>query len=74
LIGPDVIRLALAQLSGFVFTPVAFSFGWVAYSFGNLASAFGDNNFMPKPDLSSIVINGKTGYDLCFSIPSVLVH
>ncbi|KAM6495081.1 hypothetical protein JOM56_009704 [Amanita muscaria] len=62
LIGPDVIQIALAQLSGPFFTPVAFSFGWVAYSFGNLVRAFSDNKLMPEPDFASIVINGKTGY------------
>jgi hypothetical protein len=61
LIGPDLIQRALAQLSGPVFTPITFSFGWVAYAFGNLAKALSGGRLMPKP-LSSIVINGKTGY------------
>lgn len=32
ILGPDVIRQALAQLTGPRFVPIAFSFGWVAYS------------------------------------------
>ncbi|KAF8340871.1 hypothetical protein F5887DRAFT_1076818 [Amanita rubescens] len=61
LIGPDIIQRALAQLSGHVFTPITFSFGWVAYAFGSLALALGGGRLMPQPS-SSIVINGKTGY------------
>ena len=41
LLGPDVIRAALAQMSGSKFVPVAFSFGWVAYAVSALLSAFG---------------------------------
>ncbi|KIL69225.1 hypothetical protein M378DRAFT_184426 [Amanita muscaria Koide BX008] len=62
LIGPDIIQISLAQLSGCVFTPVAFSFGWVAYSFKNLSLVFSQNKLVPEPDFSSIVINGQTGY------------
>lgn len=63
LVGGDVVRVALAQLSGSNWlTPVPFSFGWVSYSFSALASAFGDKKLMPPPDIESIVINGDTGY------------
>lgn len=63
LVGGDVVRVALAQLSGSNWlTPVPFSFGWVAYSFSALVSAFGDKKLMPPPDIPSIVINADTGY------------
>lgn len=41
LVGPDVIKLAIAQLSGRFITPVAFSFGWVAYAPAALLSSLG---------------------------------
>ena len=41
LVGPDVVQKALAQLTGTVVAPVAFSFGWVAYAFTSLALVFG---------------------------------
>ena len=46
LVGPDVVQKALAQLSGSLATPVAFSFGWVAYSYASLVSIFG-SKFAP---------------------------
>ncbi|EPQ54741.1 hypothetical protein GLOTRDRAFT_13685, partial [Gloeophyllum trabeum ATCC 11539] len=47
LIGGDIIQKALAQVSGYYFTPVAFSFGWIAYAFAALMSSFGDGKLMP---------------------------
>lgn len=44
LVGPDVIRHAIAQLSGRSITPVAFSFGWVAYAPAALLSSLGGAN------------------------------
>lgn len=41
LLGPDVLKLALAQLAGRRITPVAFSFGWAAYSISALFTAIG---------------------------------
>lgn len=52
LVGPDVIKNAIAQLSGRCVTPVAFSFGWVAYAPATLLSSFGGNT--PTVPFSSI--------------------
>lgn len=41
ILGPDVIRQALAQLTGPRFVPIAFSFGWVAYSVNALLDVAG---------------------------------
>ena len=41
LLGPDVIKQALAQLTGGPIVPIAFSFGWVAYSVNALLSVLG---------------------------------
>lgn len=41
LVGPEVIKSAIAQLAGRAITPVAFSFGWVAYAPASLLSSFG---------------------------------
>jgi len=41
LLGPDIVRNAVAQLSGRAVTPAAFSFGRVAYSTAALVHAFG---------------------------------
>jgi hypothetical protein len=43
LIGPDIVQRAIAQLSGNILTPVAFSFGWVAYSLNASLSVIGGN-------------------------------
>lgn len=43
LLGPDIVHRAIAQLTGRVVTPVAFSFGWVTYSVASLARIFGGN-------------------------------
>ena len=65
LVGADVVKVALAQLSCVSFpwpTPIVFSFGWVAYSLMALASVVGDRRIMPAPDVSSVVINAVSGY------------
>jgi hypothetical protein len=41
LLGPEIVRRAVAQLAGWRVTPVAFSFGWVAYSAQALLAVFG---------------------------------
>ncbi|KAK2855639.1 hypothetical protein FQN49_004997, partial [Arthroderma sp. PD_2] len=62
LLGPDVIRCALAQLSGEWLTPVPFSFGWVAYALVAVLAAVGDGNLLPAPESSLLVIGAKTGH------------
>jgi len=62
IIGGDIVRKALAQLSGSGFAPVAFSFGWVAYAFSALASVVGDGKLMPMPEFSSVIINVNSGF------------
>jgi hypothetical protein len=32
LLGPEIVQKAIAQLTGRIVTPVAFSFGWVAFA------------------------------------------
>jgi hypothetical protein len=64
-IGGDVVRGALAQLSSSnprYFTPVAFSFGWVAYSFSAILSAIGSRRFAPEPDCACTLIEVDMGY------------
>jgi hypothetical protein len=41
LLGPGVVKGAVAQLAGRRITPVAFSFGWVAHAANALLSAVG---------------------------------
>lgn len=41
LLGPDIVRAAVAQQAGRLLTPVAFSFGWAAYAVSALSSAVG---------------------------------
>lgn len=41
IIGPDIIKAALAQQAGYFITPAVFSFGWMAYAFNTLLSVFG---------------------------------
>jgi hypothetical protein len=62
IIGGDIVQKALAQLSGGLLTPVAFSFGWVAYSFTVLVALVGDGRLMPVPDFPCKVINTESGY------------
>ncbi|KAF3401067.1 hypothetical protein DPV78_005821 [Talaromyces pinophilus] len=62
IVGGDTVARALAQLTGSVVAPVAFSFGWVAYAVTAVISAIGEKRLMPLPDCACIVINGRTGY------------
>ena len=41
IVGPEVVKNAVAQLNGRVVTPIAFSFGWVAYAVSALLSTVG---------------------------------
>ena len=41
LLGPEIVHRAIAQLSGNVVVPVAFSFGWVSYSLTALLAVIG---------------------------------
>lgn len=56
LVGPDIVQKAVAQLSGRVITPVAFSFGWVAYSTSALMATFGDGKLMPNADVEGVLV------------------
>lgn len=60
ILGGDVIQQALAQLSGELITPVAFSFGWVMYAISALLAAVGENKLIPPPDTSCLVINSRS--------------
>ena len=67
LVGPDLIRSALAQLAGTPLAPTAFSFGWVAYAFSNLVATLNDGTLMPQPEMACLVINADSGYELVLS-------
>jgi len=58
LLGPDIVQKAIAQNSGRVITPVAFSFGWVAYAAASLLRVFGDGRLMPDADMANTTIIG----------------
>ncbi|ROV95736.1 hypothetical protein VMCG_07628 [Cytospora schulzeri] len=62
LVGPDVIKSAIAQLAGRALTPVAFSFGWVAYAPIALLSSFGDGRLMPESESTLLVIEPESGH------------
>lgn len=63
IVGGDVIQLALANLTGAVLTPIAFSFGWVAYSIMAVLSAIGDNRLIGcAPEIPVKVYDLKSGY------------
>lgn len=63
ILGGDVIKMALAALSGTYLTPVAFSFGWVAYAISALLSAVAENRLMPSnPEIAITTINLRTRY------------
>lgn len=62
IIGGDVVRKALAQTTGTLFTPVCFSFGWVAYAFTVIIDIIGDGRLLPQPDYPAKLINLNTGY------------
>ena len=70
IVGGDIVRRAIAQLSGsqvsirgsrFYIVPVAFSFGWVGYAATAVLAAIGDDRLMPETDCPSIVVNAKGG-------------
>lgn len=50
ILGPEVIRNAVAQLTGRAITPVAFSFGWVAYAVSALLSTFSGRSTILRRD------------------------
>lgn len=76
LIGGDIVRTSIAQLTGqsahlpwrgrqglrIWIAHVAFSFGWVAYSFYNLLTVFGDLRLMPTCNHPCISVNCSTGF------------
>ncbi|OJD33068.1 uncharacterized protein BKCO1_3300061 [Diplodia corticola] len=62
LVGPDVVKNAIAQLAGRAITPVAFSFGWVAYAPAALLSSFGDGRLMPESGSTLLVIDPNSGH------------
>lgn len=45
LLAPNIVQVAVAQSTGRLVTPVAFSFGWVAYSAGALMRTFGGRHY-----------------------------
>ncbi|KUI62491.1 hypothetical protein VP1G_09617 [Cytospora mali] len=62
LLGPDVIKSAIAQLAGRAITPVAFSFGWVAYAPIALLSSFGGAELPIKFESTLLVVEPKSGH------------
>lgn len=63
IVGGDVIQLTLANLTGCVITPIAFSFGWVAYAITAALGAMSDNRLIScRPEVPVKVFNLKTGY------------
>lgn len=62
IVGGDIVRSALAQTTGSLFTPVCFSFGWISYSLTALVGIFGDGKLLPPPDHPVKVFNLTTGY------------
>ncbi|PKS08374.1 hypothetical protein jhhlp_005318 [Lomentospora prolificans] len=58
LLGPDIVQKSIAQVSGRIVTPVAFSFGWVAYAASTLLRVFGDGRLMPDADMANATVIG----------------
>ncbi|KAK7978735.1 hypothetical protein PG996_004786 [Apiospora saccharicola] len=61
LLGPDTVQKAVAQLSGRMVTPAAFSFGWVGYAISALVGVFGTPQagfLMPATDVPDILLVG----------------
>ncbi|KAF5629780.1 hypothetical protein F52700_7527 [Fusarium sp. NRRL 52700] len=58
LLGPETVQLAIAQLSGRLVTPVAFSFGWVAFSANALLAVLGDGQLMPQSEIRNLLVIG----------------
>lgn len=64
IIGADIVRCAVAQLSGHpsYITPVAFSFGWVGYALSMVLDIMGEGRLMPSPDCDCTFVNAKSQY------------
>ncbi|RSL47580.1 hypothetical protein CEP51_015755 [Fusarium floridanum] len=63
LLGPDIVKKAVAAQAGRRITPVAFSFGWVAYAATTLLDVLGAGSFMPPADVEEVlVIGADTGH------------
>ncbi|KAH8723096.1 hypothetical protein GQ44DRAFT_621333 [Phaeosphaeriaceae sp. PMI808] len=58
ILGPDIVKTAVGQLTGRAIVPVAFSFGWVAYALSALLSTVGDGRLMPDTDMANILVIG----------------
>lgn len=62
IISGNVVRKALAQTTGTLFTPVCFSFSWAAYTFIVIIEIIKDGRLLPPPDYPTKLINLDTGY------------
>lgn len=63
IVGGDVIQLTLANLTGGIVTPIAFSFGWVAYAVTAALGAMSNNRLIScAPEVSIKVFNLETSY------------
>lgn len=63
IVGGDVIQLTLANLTGGIVTPIAFSFGWVAYAITAALGAMSNNRLIScAPEVSIKVFNLETSY------------
>ncbi|RSL44927.1 hypothetical protein CEP54_014486 [Fusarium duplospermum] len=63
LLGPDIVKKAVAAQAGRRITPVAFSFGWVAYAATALLDVLGAGSFMPPADVEGVLVVGAdTGH------------
>lgn len=63
IVGGDVIQLTLANLTGAIVTPIAFSFGWVAYAITAALGAMSDNRLIScRPEVPVKVFNLETSY------------
>ncbi|KAE8349588.1 hypothetical protein BDV28DRAFT_58515 [Aspergillus coremiiformis] len=60
--GSDIVKGALAQLSGSRLTPVAFSFGWADYALQMIVWVSRGRALLPPADWNCVVINGRSGY------------
>jgi hypothetical protein len=63
IVGSDVIQLALANLTGGIVMPIAFSFGWVAYAIVAALRAISDNRLIGcASEISFIVFNLRSSH------------
>ncbi|RMJ15819.1 hypothetical protein CDV36_004538 [Fusarium kuroshium] len=63
LLGPDIVKKAVAAQAGRRITPVAFSFGWVAYAATAVLDVLGAGSFMPPADVEGVLVVGAdTGH------------